>query len=149
MELSLCKLLSLSGIFSSDKSSKNPSIVLQAGSDLFSSVLPAMAVEHFQIYSVQITGKCICETFHFSSPLHLIIILHVKHPPINFPQKVRPAMQSFSKKTLTPSPYFWKIGRGQTLYFIFIYLSISKNFIPNFCDTNYDLSSKTTYPLCF
>ena len=40
-----------------------------------------MAGENSQIYSVQITGKCICETF--PPPLHdLIIGPHVKHPHI-------------------------------------------------------------------
>ena len=87
-----------------------------------------MAGENFQIDSVQITGKCICETFHFSSPLHLIINLHVKHPPINLPKKVRSAMQSFSRKTLTPFPYFWRIGSGRHYSFssyIFPFLKVS------------------------
>ena len=66
---------------------------------------------NFEIYSVQITGKCICETF--PPPLHdLIIRPHVKQPLLSF---------------------------------ILISFLISKSFIPNFCGTNYGLSSKTTY----
>ena len=58
----------------------NPSIILQNGLDLFSSVSPTMARANFQIYTVQITGKCICETF--PSLLHdLIIRPHVKQIP--------------------------------------------------------------------
>ena len=45
-----------------------------------------MAGENLQIYSVHVTGKCICETFPPS--LHdLIISPHVKHPPHKFSQK--------------------------------------------------------------
>ena len=45
-----------------------------------------MAGEIFQIYTVQITGKCICETFPPS--LHdLIIRPYVKQSPHKFAQK--------------------------------------------------------------
>ena len=45
-----------------------------------------MARENFQIYTVQITGKCICETF--PPFLHdLIIRLYVKQYPHKFAQK--------------------------------------------------------------
>ena len=46
-----------------------------------------MARENFQIYAVQVTGKCICETFPPS--FHdLIIRPHVKQPsPYKLPKK--------------------------------------------------------------
>ena len=46
-----------------------------------------MAGENFQIYTVQVTQKCICETFPPS--FHdLIIRPHVKQPfPYTFPQE--------------------------------------------------------------
>ena len=45
-----------------------------------------MTREYFQIYTVQITGKYICETF--PSSLHdLIIRPHVKQSPQKFAQK--------------------------------------------------------------
>ena len=52
-------------------------------------------------------------------------------------------MQSFFAKKI-PS---YSVGGEETLCFIFISFPISKSVIPNFCGTNYDLSSKTTKPL--
>ena len=53
-------------------------------------------------------------------------------------------MQSFFKKKVPL--YFRRVGRGgqEILLFAFKYFPISKSFIPNFCDTNYDFSSKIT-----
>ena len=70
-----------------------------------------MAGESSQIYSVQITGKCIFETF--CPPLHdLIISPHLKHHPINLPKKVCSPMQSFFKKKFPPPLYFGGRGGG-------------------------------------
>ena len=75
------------------------------------------------------------------TPLHdLIISPHVKHPLKNLPQKFCSPMQSFFKKKV--SPYFVR-GRGDTTLYLQIFSHFQK-FIPNFCGTNYDLSSKTT-----
>ena len=55
-----------------------------------------MASENFQIYTVQITGKCICETFPPS--LHdLIIRHHVKQSPHKFAQK-HPSWKAFLRE---------------------------------------------------
>ena len=61
-----------------------------------------MAGENFQIYTVQITGKCICETFPPS--LHdLIIRPHVKQCPHKFAQKsLFPHEKIFKKKKGSP-----------------------------------------------
>ena len=50
----------------------NSSIILKISSDLFSRMSTTMPGENFQIYTVQITGKWICETFPPS--LHDLII---------------------------------------------------------------------------
>ena len=57
-----------------------------------------------------------------------------------FSKNICSPMQSFFAEK-TPQ-YF--VGGEETLCFIFISFPICKNFIPNFCGTNYDLSSKTT-----
>ena len=101
-----------------------------------------MAGENFQIYSLQITGKCLCETF--PPPLHdLTIRPPVKQSPINLSKKICSSMESFFKKKV-PNNVFLK---EETLCFIFISFPIFKSFIPNFWDTNHGLSNKTTYPL--
>ena len=47
---------------------------------------PTMDGENFQIHTVQITGKCICETFPPS--LHdMVTRPHVKQSPHKFTQK--------------------------------------------------------------
>ena len=59
-----------------------------------------MAGEHFQIYSVQINGNCICETF--PSPLHdLIISPHVKLLSISLPKTFSPPCKALLRK-MTP-----------------------------------------------
>ena len=57
-----------------------------------------MAGEIFQIYTVQITGRCICENFPPS--LHdLIIRPYVKQSPHKFAQKILfPMKSSFKRK---------------------------------------------------
>ena len=58
-----------------------------------------MAMGNFQIYSVRIIGKSICETF--PPPLHdMIIRSHVKRPHQKFFQKVCSSMQSLFKKNV-------------------------------------------------
>ena len=73
----------------------------------------------------------------------MIISPHVKHLPINLPKNACSPMQSFFAKKVPPG----FIGGEETLCSIFISLPISKSFIPNFCGTNYDLSSKTNQSL--
>ena len=65
---------------------------------LSTSVYPIMVGENFQIYSVQITGKCICETFPPS--LHdQIIRPHEKQSPHKFvKKKVCSPMKIFFKR---------------------------------------------------
>ena len=48
--------------------------------------------------------------------------------------------ESFFTKKVTP--YF--VGGEETICFMFLSFPISKSFIPNFCGTDYDFSSKTT-----
>ena len=57
------------------------------------------------------------------------------------PKKFVLPMRRFFKKNV---PIRCVCGREETLWFIFVSFPISKSFIPNFCGTNYDLSSKTT-----
>ena len=66
---------------------------------------PTTGGENFQIYTVQITEKCICETFPPS--LHdLIIRPHVKQSPHKFAQKsLFPHEKLFKGKKVLP--YFW------------------------------------------
>ena len=67
------------------------------------------------------------------------------------PHVKQPAPHKFVQKSLSPQEKFFLAkrsphilgGRG-TVYFIFISFPIFKNFIPNFCGTNYGSSSKTT-----
>ena len=62
----------------------NPSKILyRLVRALSSSVYPMMVVENFQIYSVQITGKCICETFPLSFGMigSLVPIQDTPRPP--------------------------------------------------------------------
>ena len=98
-----------------------------------------MARENFQIYTVQITGKYIYETFPPS--LHdLIIRPHVKQSSHKFAQKslfLHEKPFFFLKKVL---PYFF-FGGEETLCFIFISFTISKSFIPNFMP-NYGFSKQ-------
>ena len=58
---------------------------------LSSSEYPTMVAVKFQLCSVQITGKCICEVKKLSSPHHpwrdLIIRPHVGQPVHKFAQK--------------------------------------------------------------
>ena len=51
-------------------------------------------------------------------------------------------MQSFFIKKV--SPYF--VGGDKTMFYLQIFSHFWK-FIPNFCGTNYDLSSQTTWSL--
>ena len=93
---------------------------------------------------IKITGECIYETS--SSPWHdRIISLHVKQSPHKFVDKkiLFPQAKLFKEKS---PPYF---GGEEMLRFIFTSFPISKSFIPNFYDANYDLSTKTAEPLCF
>ena len=75
---------------------------------LSSSEYPTMAWKDFQIYGVQITGKCIFEThplppatipLAFPHPLGMIssLVPLEEHtpPPMSFLQKVCPLMKSF------------------------------------------------------
>ena len=56
-----------------------------------------MAGEIFQIYTVQITGGCLCENLPLS--FHdLIIRPYVKQPPHEFAQKIFSPMKSFFKR---------------------------------------------------
>ena len=84
-----------------------------------------LAVEYFQIHSVQITEKYIFETC--PSPLHdLIISPHVKHLPINLLKKVSP-MQSFFKKKVPP--YFPGGGGGDTMLYCHIFSHLFQKFL--------------------
>ena len=57
-------------------------------------------------------------------------------------------VKSFHKKNETGMVLMVSFSNTiETLCFIFISFPISESFISNFCGTNYDLSSKTTYPL--
>ena len=73
-----------------------------------------MAGENFQIYTVQITGKCICETFPPS--LHdLIIRPHVKQSPHKFAQKsLFPHEKLFKEKKGPPLI----LGGGDTMLYL-------------------------------
>ena len=102
-----------------------------------------MAGENFQIYTVQITGKCICETFP-PSLYDLIIGPHVKKSPINLPKNVCSPMENFFKRKKSSHA----LG-GRKHYALSLYLLpplkaslISVVQIMAF-------QSKTTYPLCF
>ena len=76
--------------------------------------------ENSQIYSVHITGKCICET---PLPLYdLIISTHVKHPAHKFAQKNLCHAKLFKKKV----PHILR-GGEDILCFIFISFLISKS----------------------
>ena len=76
--------------------------------------------ENSQIYSVHITGKCICETL---LPLYdLIISTHVKHPAHKFAQKNLCHAKLFKKKV----PH--TLGGGEDiLCLIFVSFPISKS----------------------
>ena len=90
----------------------NFSIILKTDQDLFSRMPPTMAGEKLQTYTVQITGKCVCENFPRS--LHdLIIRPYVKHPPpsINLPKKVCSHIKGFFKRKTS--------SQAKTLCFIF------------------------------
>ena len=95
-----------------------------------------MAEEYFQIHTVQITGKCIRETF--PPALHdLIIRPYVKQSPHRFTQKSLFLQEKlFQEKKVLPYIFFGE----ETLFFIFLSFTISKSFILNFRDTNYGLS---------
>ena len=76
-----------------------------------------MAGEIFQIYTVQITGKCICETFPPS--LHdLIIRPYVKQSPHKFAKKkfVPPSKGFLREKS---PPIF--LGGGDTIPYLHIF----------------------------
>ena len=75
--------------------------------------LPPWHGKMFRFTNVQITRKCICETFLPS--LHNLILdpMQKSPPPI--------------------------LLRGGDTTLIFIFFTISKSFIPNFCGTNYGL----------
>ena len=76
-----------------------------------------MTGEIYQIYSVQITGKCICETF--PPPLReLIISPHVKDSPEICPKKFVPLCKAFLRKT---SHYAFFRGGGDTLLYLHIF----------------------------
>ena len=69
---------------------------------LSSSEYPTMAWKDFQIYGVQITGKCIFETHPLPPRLHplgmissLVPLEEHTPPPMSFLQKVCPLMKSF------------------------------------------------------
>ena len=85
-----------------------------------------MTRENFQIYTVQITGKCIWETFP-TSLNYLIIRPHVKQSLHKFAQKkFVPLWKAFLREQALP--YFWG---EETLCF---------SFISNFYRANYGLS---------
>ena len=95
-----------------------------------------MAGEYFQIHTVQITAKCICETFPPS--LHdLIIRPYVKESPHRFTQKSLFLQENlYQEKNVLP----YIFGGEETLFFIVLSFTISKSFILNFRGTNYGLS---------
>ena len=64
---------------------------------IFKCVSHTMTGEDFQIYSVQVTRKCICKTFPL--PYHdLIISPHVKQPPKFYPKNFILSYKAFFKK---------------------------------------------------
>ena len=98
----------------------NLSIILQTGQGLFSSVSLTMAGENFQIYSVQITGKCICETFLHQSPC--------KTTPHKFVEKFCSPMQTQFKKKV-PLLISWRRSRHFSLSsYLFSFLNL-----PSWC----------------
>ena len=76
-----------------------------------------------------------------TSPVHdLIISPHVEHPTKDLTKKVCSPMQRFFMKKVPPC---FAGGREDTMLYLEIF-SYFQRFIPNFCGTNYNLSSKTT-----
>ena len=74
---------------------------------------------NFQIYSVQITGKCVFWISPSPPPhLHdLIISPHVKYPPINLPPKIYSTRQSFLRKKSRHT-----LGKGEETLCFILYL---------------------------
>ena len=72
--------------------------------EFISSVSLTMVGEKFQIYSVQITGKCICETF--PPPLYVLII--------------RPHVNNRHKFAQKKPPILWEEG-GDTMLYLHIF----------------------------
>ena len=78
-----------------------------------------MTGKKFQIYSIQSTGKCFCETF--PPPLHYLIISpNVKHLPINLPEKVCSSLEK--EKSY---PILWEGGQCDLSSYLFHFLKVS------------------------
>ena len=79
---------------------------------LSSSVYLTTVAENFQIYSVQITRKCICQTFPSCRHDLSIGSSMQKNSPINLLIKVFPPMKTFFSKriTLCTLPYLKVFG---------------------------------------
>ena len=96
----------------------NSTIILKISSGFFSRMSTTMAGENFQIYTVQITGKWICETFPPS--LHdLIIKSHVKQPLTRhkFAQKMFSPWKAFLREKRPPI-----LSEGRRYYALSSYL---------------------------
>ena len=120
------------------------SLILKTGQDLFSSVSSTMAGKIFQIYTVQITGKCIWESFS-PSLYDLIIRPYVKQLPINFPQKVCSSMKSFFQRKKSSHTFGGRRKYALSSYLLpFLRASSVTSVVQTIA-----FQSKTTQPLCF